>query len=673
RQYLAQPGASSNPTLTQAEALSDASTAYHEKAKRQRAEAEQSTSTYAREEGLKNAQESEKQALEDQQKSLDMYTAAYPNLKIKEPVPVKEEVAASSIASTNGTPDKKNPAPVLTPVKEEEIKKSEPYQTIVKLDRQMNADKEVVTADNKSADEHQLKAQEYMRQYKQLMKDTLTQSDPGTKSATIQKARELEELADRNYFSADSARTLARERNKRITDSRGKSEQVLAALDPVTRTQVEEVVNKTENPVPVEKKETVAAVTPEKKETDTAVTPEKKETVAAVTPEKKETSTAVTPEKKETDAAVTPEKKETSTAVTPEKKETVAAVTPEKKETNSAVTPEKKETVAAVTPEKKETNTAVTPEKKETVAAVKPEKKETNAGVNPVKNEAPVKEGTRAHISESFMITATEAVSKDIPLDPHLPEGLLFKVQIGAFRHQIAGDKFKGLNPLTAETTPNGFYRYTAGVFTHFENADKAKKDIRALGFNDAFVVAFYNGKRIPINDATAMVVSDASGSGVRDNNNRDDHPVVTPGITAPTPVNPVENPSEAEPRHTPTNPVHTGNPVLPAISNENPAAIAKSTNVKTVQGLFYTVQVGVYSNPVSNEKLHGIQPLNTEKMENGNLRYTTGQYSDPSTADLAKAKMVALGVKDAFVVAYYNGKRMSVEEARKLNPSAPA
>ncbi|MFI5149427.1 MAG: hypothetical protein ACHQRM_06805 [Bacteroidia bacterium] len=678
KQYMAQPGASANPALTQAEALNDESKAYHDKSLRQRKEAEKSTSTYAREEGLKNAEESEKNSLESQEKSMALYASAYPGLKIKQPVPAKEDFvlpADKNPLVAAGTNTDTNPQPTL---KEEEVKQSEPYKKALQLNKKMESDQLVVEQDNKNADEHQLHAQEYMREYKQLMKDTLSQPDATSKQAAIRKAKDFEALAEQHYLSADSARALAREKNKRITAAKADKEQLLASLDPSTRTQVETVLNKEANPVTPEKKETVVAVTPEKKETVVAVTPEKKETVVAVTPEKKETVVAVTPEKKETVVAVTPEKKETVVAVTPEKKETVVAVTPEKKETVVAVTPEKKETVVAVTPEKKETVVAVTPEKKETVVAVTPEKKETVVAVTPEKKETVVavtpekketvagvtpKEGTRANISETFMITAVESVSKEIPVDPKLPEGLLFKVQIGAFRHQISGEKFRGLNPLTAETTPQGFYRYTAGVFTHFEKADKAKGEIRAMGFNDAFVVAFYNGKRIPINDARAMVTGEAI---VRDNNNRADNPS---GTVAVNPVNPV-NPTDAEPRHTSPASVQHDN-ILPSVSADNPGAIAKTTNVAGIQGLFYTVQVGVYSNPVSNEKLHGIQPLNMEKMNNGNLRYTTGQYSTPAAAAQAKAKMVALGVKDAFVVAYYNGKRMSVEEASRLNPSA--
>jgi len=293
------------------------------------------------------------------------------------------------------------------------------------------------------------------------------------------------------------------------------------------------------------------------------------------------------------------------------------------------------------------------------------EKEKKNPTVAPVKPAA----------SEAFAIGSRDAAPKKIELDPKLPDGLLFKVQIGAFRHTISGDKFKGVKPLSGETTDKGFIRYTAGMFTQFESADKAKRDIQAVGFKDAFVVAFMNGKRIPINEALA-VASGKPGSKthyIRDNNERD-NPV--PPETA------VEHPTDSTTASGLKTPpasdtqMHSvaANPVLPTVVTSNPAAIAKSTPVTSVSGLFFTVQVGVYSNPVSNEKLHGIQPLNTEKLDNGNLRYTSGQYADPLRAEEARRKIVELGVKDAFIVAYKDGKRVSATDLHKSSgePAAP-
>lgn len=92
--------------------------------------------------------------------------------------------------------------------------------------------------------------------------------------------------------------------------------------------------------------------------------------------------------------------------------------------------------------------------------------------------------------------------SNPIPLDVPLPDGIIYKVQVGAFRNPISQDLFKGFVPLMGEIVSSGITRYTAGIFLDFANADKAKKGIRSLGYKDAFVVAYKDGKRINVSEA---------------------------------------------------------------------------------------------------------------------------------------------------------------------------
>lgn len=217
-----------------------------------------------------------------------------------------------------------------------------------------------------------------------------------------------------------------------------------------------------------------------------------------------------------------------------------------------------------------------------------------------------------------------------IPIDAKLPEGLIFKVQIGAFRKPIPQNLFKGMAPITGETTPKGYIRYTAGIFTKFSNADKVKKQIIDMGYKDAFVVAFLNGRRIPINEAYAL--SEGTPSTVLEVNTQ------LPGTTQ-------------------------------VASNQDdtnkPNEVIKSQNVTDVGGLFYTVQVGVFSQPVIAAKLYSMSPLFNEKTSNGYLRYYTGVYTNVARANEAKDIVVDIGIKDAFVTAYYNGKRVSIPEAQ--------
>ena len=93
----------------------------------------------------------------------------------------------------------------------------------------------------------------------------------------------------------------------------------------------------------------------------------------------------------------------------------------------------------------------------------------------------------------------------------------------------------------------------------------------------------------------------------------------------------------------------------------------APARQVETVKGLFFTVQVGVYSRPVALDKLFNITPLNSERTENAKIRYTTGVYVDMEKARARKDEAVAHGVKDAFITAYLNGTRIPMRDARAL------
>lgn len=261
-----------------------------------------------------------------------------------------------------------------------------------------------------------------------------------------------------------------------------------------------------------------------------------------------------------------------------------------------------------------------------------------------------VKLKTALDVSEKFEIQPQPvySASKPIPVNEKLPEGLIYKVQIGAFRNSISPDVFAGMTPLTAETTPQGLTRYTAGIFTKFSTADKVKEEIRDLGYKDAFVVIFLNGRRISIAEAAKLTGDNsilAAGSTASSSSKNTDNSV--PAVNENQPVNQVKNSGSQ--------------------NGVTPGDFAKTQDIVNVQGLFYTVQVGVYSNPVSSAKLHNIQPLYAETTPNGYLRYNTGLYNNISRAIEARKVVYEAGVKDAFVTAYYQGRRISLSEAQNM------
>src|SRR5690606_15664977 len=59
--------------------------------------------------------------------------------------------------------------------------------------------------------------------------------------------------------------------------------------------------------------------------------------------------------------------------------------------------------------------------------------------------------------------------------------------------------------------------------------------------------------------------------------------------------------------------------------------------------------------------------PLVTRRLENGQIRYSTGTFRSVEAAKPKKAEAIEKGVSDAFITAYFNGERISLQEARKL------
>jgi hypothetical protein len=217
-----------------------------------------------------------------------------------------------------------------------------------------------------------------------------------------------------------------------------------------------------------------------------------------------------------------------------------------------------------------------------------------------------------------------------IPIDPPLPEGLIFKVQIGSFKTRPNAAAFGKITPITGETTPNGYTRYTAGTFDQFGSANGAKRDLSSRGFKDAYVVAYYNGKRISLDSARKI---------------KGTEPVVVSD-----PIVKIV-------------PIKTKKP-----DYEVPVQKGIQTNAIEIQeGLTYTVQIGAYSRIVTKKDLFNLDPIYTEKRSNTLYSYTTGLYKTLNEAIERKNFAVSVGVRDAFVRAFRDGKRISLEVARQI------
>ena len=223
-----------------------------------------------------------------------------------------------------------------------------------------------------------------------------------------------------------------------------------------------------------------------------------------------------------------------------------------------------------------------------------------------------------------------------IPVNPKLPDGLIYKVQVGAFRNPIPQDLFKGFAPISAEKVRDDITRYRVGYFTSYNVANTAKNQVRGLGYRDAFVVALNNGNRVTLSEARNMESST--------------------NVAAPAPIiQPNKNNEVIAP---------TAN-----LSTSSDQDIAPATSANTIKGVFFSVQVGAFSKPLANDNELNVSPLVLNRY-NGLYKYSTGIFNSIEDAGRKKASLIEQGIVDAFIIAYNDGRTISLDQATSSNPN---
>ncbi len=243
---------------------------------------------------------------------------------------------------------------------------------------------------------------------------------------------------------------------------------------------------------------------------------------------------------------------------------------------------------------------------------------------------------------EIFLLTDKKVYSEEnpIPLNPRIPKGLIFKVQVGAFRNPIPQDLFQGFAPISAEKMRDDITRYRVGYFKTFLDANQAKNQVRALNnsYRDAFVVAINNGIRIKLSEARNIQQSDPSliiSSSLASNSNL-----------------PKDN-SLSELRT--------------QIANDS--TLATAVTIDQVKGVIYSVQIGAFSKPLTKENAFNISPLFVSKVNNL-YKYSAGKFKSIDFALIKKSDLIKDSIlPDAFIIAYNNGVKISLDQARSINP----
>ena len=88
-------------------------------------------------------------------------------------------------------------------------------------------------------------------------------------------------------------------------------------------------------------------------------------------------------------------------------------------------------------------------------------------------------------------------------------KGVVFKVQIGAFKNKNLAKYFENNPNFGGEAKDNEPQKLTIGVFRDYWEADTFKKYMREMGVKDAWIVPYQDGQRVEIKDVLEGVVAE--------------------------------------------------------------------------------------------------------------------------------------------------------------------
>lgn len=96
---------------------------------------------------------------------------------------------------------------------------------------------------------------------------------------------------------------------------------------------------------------------------------------------------------------------------------------------------------------------------------------------------------------------ATDATTTTPEKKELLTKGVIFKVQIGAFKNKDLRKYFENNKNFSGDIDDDGIKKYTLGYFNDYWEAETFKKYLREMGVKDAWIVPYKNGKRVNIRD----------------------------------------------------------------------------------------------------------------------------------------------------------------------------
>lgn len=190
---------------------------------------------------------------------------------------------------------------------------------------------------------------------------------------------------------------------------------------------------------------------------------------------------------------------------------------------------------------------------------------------------------------------------------------IVYRVQLGAYKHRMSLNAFKTSSGVLELQTPDAFRYVSKGCKTLAEAA-AIRADFVLSGYPDAFVTAYKDGKRIPMNSTGAAMTSKVK-----------------------------EDLSE----------------------NKTFSSVDKSLVAFKIQigALVKPNNVGEMDDRLKESKL----AADKQNTATGSVRYTTGSFKDQASAEKFRKELEDKGFPEAFIIATFKGEIISIQEATDL------
>lgn len=226
-----------------------------------------------------------------------------------------------------------------------------------------------------------------------------------------------------------------------------------------------------------------------------------------------------------------------------------------------------------------------------------------------------------------------------------------FRIQMVTLGKEVKDEYFKGIAPVIREKVPSGnAIRYMTGDFDDYNEAVRARDNIRLKGFKDAYLVQYLNGQRMSkITTGIASVKEDAGA-----------------GVTEAKPL-PESEKQVAEADTSAKEPEKVFQaPDKPAGEPEKPIQkVEPQAKEQTGTGDYsYKIQMGVFSKTKSKEWIDDMAAktgtvIEQHMTQSGLYLYTAGNFGNYEEAVSLKDKLAGGGMSGVFVTTWQGEKKI--------------